>query len=76
MKKGQLSTEKIDKASRVVSMKIECGNCKWRFTEDTEKLSIMGYDHECELCGSHGSVEVNVTCPKCHKDLTVEIRSW
>ena len=32
-------------------------------------------EQECELCGSHGSLEVDIKC-KCGKTHTVELKSW
>ena len=42
----------------------------------TAAASFMGGESECEICGSHGSVEVTFWCDACKKNHKVELRSW
>jgi hypothetical protein len=36
---------------------------------------FTSYDQECEICGSHGSMEVDLKC-ECGKTHCVELKSW
>lgn len=39
-------------------------------------LDISSWEEECDLCGSHSSVDVNIRkCPNCGKNHTITITS-
>lgn len=39
--------------------------------------SINSSESECELCGSHGHMSIDiVTCPGCGKYHTIEVKEW
>jgi len=42
-----------------------------------DTYAIEAGESECELCGSHGDISINVEqCPECHKKHDIEVRSW
>lgn len=58
----------------LVSIQIKCGEVT--VTVPVENASFYGSNQECEMCGSHGYVEINVTCPNCGGDHTIRVREW
>ena len=58
---------KTSKAEHIVTH-IQC-NCSLHgdFTIPISECHFTGGEAECELCGSHGSVEVEIICPLCLK---------
>lgn len=53
-----------------------CVKCEKVNTTSLENMSGYGDSSDCELCGSHGSVEINFHCAECGKYYTIEINSW
>lgn len=46
---------------------------------DMDLIDIMAYESECDMCGSHGAItiEVPVKCPSCKKTHNdIEYKSW
>ena len=41
-----------------------------------DDISILSHEEECDLCGSHGEVEVDFTCPLCGNYHEVKLLSW
>jgi len=37
---------------------------------------IHSSESECEMCGSHGSVSVDVHCNNCNQDHEIDLKSW
>ena len=69
----------------VKSIIINC-SAHGTFLVPVDECTFTGGEAECELCGSHGSVDVTVECPGCLIDLkpkqrhqakiTIELNSW
>lgn len=39
--------------------------------------NINSSESECELCGSHGHMSIDIpTCPGCGKYHTIEVKEW
>lgn len=39
--------------------------------------NISSSESECELCGSHGHMTIDIpTCPVCKKYHTIEVKEW
>lgn len=63
------------KSSEIVSLKIRCG--EHHIDVPFDDVQIDSFEQECELCGSHGSVEIEIqTCPNCKKDHSFTLREW
>ena len=41
-----------------------------------DDISSLSHEEECDLCGSHGEVEVGFTCPLCGNYHEVKLLSW
>lgn len=37
---------------------------------------ISSREQECELCGSHGSIDVTILCESCSKAHNFKVSSW
>lgn len=63
-------------------MEFECIVVRYKCGEDRVEAVLQSHDissssQECELCGSHGSVEITVTkCPKCKQYHEFTINEW
>ena len=54
---------------------IFCPTLKKTVVVKQEQLSWGSSESPCELCGSHGDIEVDVEC-QCGKSHTIELHSW
>ena len=61
--------------SKVLGIEIFCDNLSKNVSVDITKACFTGSESECDLCGSHGSVKVYVTC-ECGKNHDIELESW
>ena len=77
LKKERIMKKKVVKKdeSKVLRIEIFCGNLDKNVSVDISKLYFSGYESECELCGSHGSVNVSVEC-ECGKTHDIQLNSW
>lgn len=73
MKTKKVAVKKVE--SKVLAVEIFCENLEKNVTVDISKLYFLGSESECELCGSHGSVNVSVNC-ECGKNHSIELSSW
>lgn len=54
-----------------------CSKCEKTFKTKISEYDISSQAQDCDLCGSHGSIEiVDVDCEGCGKNVSFEIRSW
>jgi len=53
-----------------------CSKCEKTFKARISEHDISSWSQDCELCGSHGSMEIDVDCEGCGKHVSFEIRSW
>ena len=67
----------IEEKTEVLGVRFRCGSCGKIST-----VKVIGYDFhssesECDLCGSHGSVSVDLICLKCgYQHLDFDLNSW
>jgi predicted RNA-binding Zn-ribbon protein involved in translation (DUF1610 family) len=53
-----------------------CPKCGVANSQALSRMSFTGDSQDCELCGSHGGVDVRITCGKCTHNFKVEITNW
>jgi transposase len=59
----------------ITAVKIKCGIDVVEVPIDD--IGFSARSDECELCGSHGDVTVEVRrCPNCGKSHDIEVESW
>lgn len=73
-KKSKLQMAK--EVACVISIKVRCGYCLEEHDYEFNKFSVSSSENECETCGSHGYVELEVKCASCKKDIELDIKSW
>jgi Zn finger protein HypA/HybF involved in hydrogenase expression len=57
-------------------IEFNCNKCeKWHKVE-VDVNDFSHWEAECELCGSHGGLSVDVKCPGCGYTREIELRSW
>ena len=61
------------KRAEFVSIKVKC---VCGIVLDLTQADFTGHEHECESCGSHGSVGVGFMCPECKKYQDIELSGW
>jgi len=59
-----------------ISITYICKNCLETITTEVNKDNFESDDSPCDLCGSHGYVNIDICCTKCKKFNTIEIKSW
>lgn len=70
-----MAKTKKDK-TKFLSVKIHCSNLNEDVELDLSQVHYSSSESECELCGSHGSVELKVYKCKCGKSHNIELNSW
>jgi len=78
-KKGGVMSKKPDSELVSVSVTFICIKTGKEVTVNLTAPyyhAISSYESECELCGSHGYVDVSVTCPECKKVHDFSLKSW
>lgn len=68
-------TKKTKAEAVLRNVEILCPTNNQALTVPAERASFWADSYECEGCGSHGSVEVTVTCP-CGNYHKIELYSW
>ena len=67
----------IEENSKVLGVRFKCGFCKKISTIKVDGHDFSSSESDCELCGSHGSVSVDLKCPKCgYQHLDFELNGW
>jgi hypothetical protein len=61
--------------NKLVGLKIYCEKLDKEILVDINKCYFDGGESECELCGSHGHISVDVTC-ECGNSHTITIKDW
>lgn len=74
MKPTKQKTRKKKSENKFILIKLMCGHCGEVFISSEPRW--RGWANDCEMCGSHGGVEVTGHCPKCTKEVTVEVYGW
>jgi hypothetical protein len=66
---------KAKRKAEVKAISIYCPNKKRIVSVPLVNLSWNAHADECEICGTHGDVSVDVSCP-CGKSHEIELSSW
>lgn len=70
------------KAAKLLRCVFYCPHCKREVSVEYADgnhgdVEFTGHEYECDLCGSHGEVKVEFTCPVCKKTFEdIELESW
>lgn len=59
--------------AELVSVKIAHDGTEYDIADD--KAYFTSHSDQCDMCGSHGEVELSVDCP-CGKDHDIIMSSW
>lgn len=62
--------------SKVVGIVYYCDNLKKEIVLRNIVGTLTASESECELCGSHGSIDFYVTKCECGKSHDIEIYGW
>lgn len=75
MKKPSFSRPNSD--SCIVSIEFLCPKTKEQCLLKLSDVYFAGREGECEICGSHGSVDMTIEkCPSCGKEHKVILNEW
>ena len=59
-----------------IFIKIKCPVVETEVIIELSVHDITSCDSPCELCGSHGDITVDYTCPACGESHSYELKSW
>jgi len=67
--------KKVKRKVEVVSVTIYCPKLKRRVAIPKDRTSWSWYESPCGMCGTHGSLTLDVTC-KCGGQHTIEVEGY
>lgn len=70
------NTNKKVATAEFLSVEIFCSNLNKEVKIKKENFNISSSESECELCGSHGDVTLEIFTCECGKSHEIEIKSW
>ena len=59
-----------------IFLKAKCPVTGKEFELKLSEHDIRSHSQECEICGSHGDMTIDYTCPECKEFHEYEIKSW
>jgi hypothetical protein len=65
----------MKKKPELKSVRIYCPKLDQNVTINVKNIMAHGRSDDCEMCGSHGDVSIDVKC-KCGKRHDIELHSW
>lgn len=68
--------KKVEFELKEIKISFHCSKCEKVQEVVVDRYAFSHAEYPCELCGSHGHVSVDVTCPECKKSKEVEIDSF
>ncbi len=74
IKKKVAKKKKVIKAT-FESLKIRCPKTEKIVSVPAKKVSWRGWESECDMCGGHGGVEMDITC-SCGEHHDIEVDNW
>jgi len=69
-------TQKHTLTREMIKATFACTHCQEDNEMTMQDISFSGSSSECELCGSHGSVDMSLTCQHCGQWFDIELSSW
>ena len=67
--------KKAHKAT-ILSVTIKCTSSEKTAEVPFDKLYWHGWASPCELCGEHGGIQVEFTCPICDQRHEITLSEW
>ena len=64
------------KEATLVSVRITCPKDGRKYTIKSDGVDPNGWEQDCDVCGSHGGVELVITCSGCGKEHVIELSGW
>lgn len=71
-----LKKQKLTINKREIEISFTCASCSKAVRVTMDNISWDSKDQDCEICGSHGNVNMCVACPSCNYFFDVELSSW
>ena len=68
--------KKIEFELKEIKVSFSCSKCEKVQEVVVDEYAFSHYEAECKLCGSHGALSVDVTCPDCKTSREIEISSF
>ena len=63
--------------SKILHVRVECGKCLHRFNVSKYlEQKFMASQSDCELCGDHGDITFEASCPECEFSYDIEVDTW
>jgi len=59
----------------LLSMVYQCPACGHRVEVPVMEYDIRSYSSPCDLCGDHGSVDIDARC-ECGHSVSIEVKEW
>ena len=70
-----VTKKKVLRKEDLLVLNVMCPNLEKRVSVKVADIDFTGHSDECEMCGSHGGVELSFFC-KCGNTHEVELSSW
>ena len=71
-----MATKKITHEFIELLVKAKCSKTGKEFTVSVGQWDIYSHEQECEICGSHGEMTVDIHCPECGQTHSHVLKSW
>ena len=68
--------KKIEFELKGIKVSFNCNKCEKIQIVEIDRYSFSHWESPCELCGSHGGISIDVTCPDCKTTREIEISSF
>lgn len=68
--------KKIEFALKEIKISFSCSKCEKDFEVEVDEYAFSFFEADCDLCGSHGGLSVDVTCPECKNSREIDISSF
>lgn len=59
-----------------ITVRFFCPGCERVVSAAVTEHDFSFGEHACDLCGSHGNLDVDVKCPKCGGTHEINLRGW
>ena len=59
-----------------ISLHLTCTGCDETIIVKADDVIWYAHAQECDICGSHGEMQADITCNNCGHDIHWEIDTW